>query len=1519
METDCISLKGESQGEPPLDFPWTIIFFDENLRISQVKNYPENFLFSLSPEGLTGVSVNDLKEYAAVPNRKAAGLLAGQIVKSQQEKRSVSFESAFLKEKGEWSPIFCYTACATDGCVSCHIMTIDKRDLKSEGACADKPAEEASLKFENLFNALEAGVEYYNAAGELMETNRYMEELLGMDKETLCALKTNLFTKRYIPDVAKELIRAGKRSFSTCEYDFDEIARRNEGYKTSKRGKMSLEIRTSPIYNSGGELTGTFVMLFDASEYTRLQKRYELLYNQNETILQSLPVGVEMYSCDGVLQYLNDRDCEIFGVNRKDVLLGGDININNNPNLPQELKDAVREKRRVHLDFPYDFGAVHDTGYYLSSHPNEVKRIDCDGTPVINSEGETENYLFIVNDITDYYIQSRILEEMRQNLIYAMKAGDANAWTLDLKTKTLLLLEYENPGKKALLLETVLCSMHPDDRKVYLETIEAISTGQIEHAEMVLRYFSKKDGDYRYYDNRMGARKNAQGIITHITGIERNITEKSIQKLELENARKSLGLAMEAADIKAWIYDMQSRKSKVLYGQAGNDEGKTDFSLFVHPDDKEVFKEHYRSVSEGRKSKDSIIVRGNKEGVYRHYESTISSVRNEEGAISHLIGSLKDVTDALSTQRELKRQKDFISLALSAGNMAVWIYDIGEEAFSSLEGNALAGERLTMEQNLSLLHPDDAVSFLSRFQSVIEEHVPKLNLKLRYRDESVEGGYRHYESSIIPIRNEWGKITHLTGTQKDVTNDYFQQEELRQSKLKTDLAIRTSGIVLWEFDNRTGLFTCYNEPINGYDESKKLSTGDYFNATHPDDLEIIKSNATIVAEGRDESLCFDVRMRYPNDPEWYYCTISGSPFEKESNGKVVKYAGFRRDNTELQRKRTLLSNILNNVPVPIHIKDVEDNQKYVFWNEESKKLFGDATEKTLYSVVDAEQAEKIDEIDRRVFETGEPYLGQEKVLTLEGKEYDTIVRKCIIYENGKRLLLGVRWDAGLQNELQLKSKILSISMDALQAYTWYYDSRDGVLVFGDGFEKTGGDRTALNSVEKFAGQIHEEDRERFTSLMSNFLQKEEGEFAVEYRIDLANTGDYDWWECRGTMETMRRDNVTYKYMFGMDINISGHKRTELDLLHNKTELAKLNKQNELVLNNTNSGLAYITKDYVVQWENINIHSTDLPIRYKKGEVCYRSTHGRNSPCEFCVMTRALQTKQMEQSEFDFDDGRSIEVFAMPVFNEKGETEGAVLRVDDISERKGMIRDLQKAKMQAEQSDKLKSAFLANMSHEIRTPLNAIVGFSDLMTVATDNEEREEYSKIIKTNNELLLKLINDILDLSKIEAGSVVLKYERFDMAEHFDEVATAMRRRISNPAIRFISKNPYRSCIIKSDKSRLTQILTNYVTNSIKYTERGYIEMGYEHTGEAIRLYVRDSGIGISDDKRHRVFHRFEKLDEFAQGTGLGLSICKAIAETFGGSVGFDSHPGEGSVFWATIPCAAEVVLASEESAEMA
>ncbi len=255
-------------------------------------------------------------------------------------------------------------------------------------------------------------------------------------------------------------------------------------------------------------------------------------------------------------------------------------------------------------------------------------------------------------------------------------------------------------------------------------------------------------------------------------------------------------------------------------------------------------------------------------------------------------------------------------------------------------------------------------------------------------------------------------------------------------------------------------------------------------------------------------------------------------------------------------------------------------------------------------------------------------------------------------------------------------------------------------------------------------------------------------------------------------------------------------------------------------------------------------------------------------------------------------------------------------VMDVTERERINAELQRAKEQAETSDRLKSAFLANMSHEIRTPLNAIVGFSELLVGTESQAEKAEYSKIIQTNNEILLRLIGDILDLSKVEAGIIELKHEKFDLSPFFDELTTSLRQRLTNDQVQFVVENPYKSCVWTYDRNRFAQLLTNFVTNSIKYTPKGTIQVGYLCEEGGIKVYVKDTGIGLSESKKARVFGRFEKLDEFAQGTGLGLAICKALCEASGGRIGFESTEGVGSTFWAWIPC--EQITISESIVEI-
>lgn len=241
---------------------------------------------------------------------------------------------------------------------------------------------------------------------------------------------------------------------------------------------------------------------------------------------------------------------------------------------------------------------------------------------------------------------------------------------------------------------------------------------------------------------------------------------------------------------------------------------------------------------------------------------------------------------------------------------------------------------------------------------------------------------------------------------------------------------------------------------------------------------------------------------------------------------------------------------------------------------------------------------------------------------------------------------------------------------------------------------------------------------------------------------------------------------------------------------------------------------------------------------------------------------------------------------------------------DITPRKKMETELRDAKEQAEESNRLKSAFLANMSHEIRTPLNAIVGFANVLPFVEDEEEQRSYIHIIETNTEQLLRLINDILDLSKIEAGTITLEESETDLNQMMDEILRVGALKLEGKKVRINMAESIPDCTVLTDRNRLIQVLTNFVTNAIKFTDEGEIRLGFRKEGGThLRFYVSDTGCGINMAGQQEIFERFVKHNPFAQGMGLGLSISKLIIEKMEGSIGVESESGEGSTFWIVIP----------------
>ena len=443
----------------------------------------------------------------------------------------------------------------------------------------------------------------------------------------------------------------------------------------------------------------------------------------------------------------------------------------------------------------------------------------------------------------------------------------------------------------------------------------------------------------------------------------------------------------------------------------------------------------------------------------------------------------------------------------------------------------------------------------------------------------------------------------------------------------------------------------------------------------------------------------------------------------------------------------------------------------------------------------------------------------------------------------------------------------------------------------------------LVSLEEYLNVIHPEDRSLVNDALQSMLLGRNMNINLTCRIQTRH--DDTWQYCNIT-------GVPFEFGEGGEVIRYTGFRQNISKLHQlNEELKERNYKMELTFKTV--GMSYWDYDVKTrQYRSFNDPVNDFnPEKAIMPEDYLKAAHPEDTERvrENIVGMSAGQYKEFSlqyRSRTKWDqDWQTLIVTGLPSERDK---KGNVIRYTGIAfnntKWEKMAQELKEMKDKAELSDRLKSAFLANMSHEIRTPLNAIVGFSELLVDSDDPDEKKEYWHIIESNNDLLLRLINDILDLSKIESGIIDRKRERFNLTQLCNELYVMMRSKIPNADVELVQDNPCPECWIFLDSNRLKQVWMNFLTNAVKYTRSGYIRMGYSVEKDGIRFYVEDTGTGIPKELQDRVFGRFQKLNEFVQGTGLGLAISRAIVEAAGGEIGFTSEQGIGSTFWAWVPC---------------
>lgn len=484
---------------------------------------------------------------------------------------------------------------------------------------------------------------------------------------------------------------------------------------------------------------------------------------------------------------------------------------------------------------------------------------------------------------------------------------------------------------------------------------------------------------------------------------------------------------------------------------------------------------------------------------------------------------------------------------------------------------------------------------------------------------------------------------------------------------------------------------------------------------------------------------------------------------------------------------------------------------------------------------------------------------------------------------------------------EMSDKYLTIFNSALIGLSFY--DKNGFLV---------------NSNEQMCQIFHTEDMKNDIGKY-NILKSHIGEFIMDgttvhssyFTRHVTTHGLDSYLELQ--VEPVKDDNNELIYIIVSAKDVTYERQLQLNLLENTNKYKKTEK----------SLLRYSEMlKYVLDLSKTRIWIADFEsktIKYSKDMKTYEHTFtfeeyiNALSDKDRDLITDILKADNKDKPKFVnivqhithnlYDKEKWISVTAVPVYDNQKNLTGYRGLMHDVTELMQTQNRLKEETLNAEKSDQTKSLFLANMSHEIRTPLNSIVGFSELLE-GLGKDERNEFLRIIDKNCDMLLRLINDILELSDMDTNLQTLVSEDVDWAVNFNEICTSLEQRVTSPDIKYMIVNPYKTFNTCLDANRLNQVITNFVTNAVKYTRKGYIKVGYEYKEQGLYIYCEDTGSGIPDDKKEKIFERFVKLDDFVQGTGLGLSICKTIADRYHGRIGVDSKEGEGSTFWIWIPC---------------
>lgn len=886
----------------------------------------------------------------------------------------------------------------------------------------------------------------------------------------------------------------------------------------------------------------------------------------------------------------------------------------------------------------------------------------------------------------------------------------------------------------------------------------------------------------------------------------------------------------------------------------------------------------------------------------------------------------------------LALQNQNIMLAIRTGNIAVWGYDVKRGHLYNIEGEVFPGDKgATIAEAMAGVHPDDCGRFAEILQGVVGGKMPDEAICIRFKNMYTDE-WEYVEKEFAIIKSPEGEVETVIGTHKDVTKRVLEAERVDEllkkyqhlcNENQTMLNTLPTGVSIYDNQGRmiyVNQTMCRMFGIKDRDQFLQAKAVLWDNPLVDDQIK------AKIRKGENTSFNYQMDRNklpatyfHPSDKIVYVSCISS--VVKNECSEIESYVFIHRDITlqeiqeaDMKDMSETLMRVIDASGFSVWEYPIKEQKFYSYRGDlcvEDGTTYQDTLAK--HTPKSAQRCDAafynlthgITEIEHAMFELIDPESGKSQFYKSElvaRKDADDRITK--IYGIQKEVTDEYNYQLELE-ESRLKTQL---AIQVSDMVLWEYDVTKRLFYTLN--EKC---ESETLTFEDYYRVTHPDDLQKIYKKKELMDSKcnESFEFDTRFKFPLVD----QWQHIRITGTPLKLDQN------GEVVKYTGFQRNNTQWYNDISDRKRLYEELELSRNEALSANQLLREILSRIPGAIFIKDTNDDFRYVMansvfGEIWGISEDEIVGKSDFEVMDDELAAVYRKDDERVIAEGKPV------IVEEETYNDGAyccwktikstftsinnrkllIGMSVDITEIRTANDELKKAKNKAEESDKLKSAFLANMSHEIRTPLNSIVGFSELLKDSDNQMDKDEFWNIISTNNELLLRLISDILDLSKIDAGALELKSVEFDLAGRFNDIYSMLKLRHMNQEVEFVCDHPYSGCIVALDESRITQIITNFVTNAFKFTPKGQVKMGYEYVENGIRLYCIDTGIGIAPEKMSKIFTRFSKLNDFAQGTGLGTAICKAIVDAYGGKIGANSVVDEGSTFWAWIPCEAMI-----------